>query len=68
MLSKQTPLFTRVRLTARGLKHLATLPKINEDTRGVVVGYGRDRDMIYIRRDGYKTAERYHITLWEEDT
>lgn len=62
-MNKAKNLFTRgdrVCLSALGREHFP----VARDT-GVVVGFGRSGNTIYVKRDGLKLATSWHMDFWE---
>ena len=56
------PLGCRVVATAQFTTQFATWGR---GLSAVVVGYGREEDMIRVRRDGQRTVQTYHRHFWD---
>lgn len=56
------PVGARVVATA---KYKRQFPLARQWTTGVVVGYGRETDLIRVLRDGTRTAVIYHRHFWD---
>lgn len=55
----------RVKMSPRAVS--AMPPDRGASTSGEVVGYGRDSTLVRVRRDGRKTADTWHMDLWERE-
>lgn len=57
----------RIKMTIVGQRQFKSSPDILKSQTGVVYRKSHTFDMITVLRDGYKTAERYHIDFWRKD-
>lgn len=53
-----------VTMSARGHQILRS-GRAKSVITGVVTGFGRRPELVWIRRDGIKTAAAYHMDFWE---
>lgn len=53
------------RVVATARYHTQFSHRGGRDVTAVVVGYGRARDHVRVRRDGLKSAETFHWHFWD---
>lgn len=57
----------RVKLSEEGLRLLKSnrVPRYDEALRGTVRGFGRERQLLRVQRDGIKSTDCFHMDFWE---